>query len=80
MDLKRKRNILWVSIWFLTAMAILGALMKTSWLMVAVIAAVVIWSVLMLCWWRCPRCGKSLGHLDQKTYCPYCGEELYSKK
>lgn len=79
MDLRRKRKILWVSLWALAALVALGALLEKSWLIVAAVAAVLVWLVLELSWWRCPHCGKFLGHLDQKTYCPYCGESLYEE-
>ncbi len=26
-------------------------------------------------WWRCPECGKWLGH-DKGTYCSHCGREI----
>lgn len=32
--------------------------------------------VLMLMFWRCPRCGKSLGGLENRKYCSHCGKSL----
>ena len=76
MGLRRKQKILWVSLFAVAALAILGALLEMIWLVAAAAAAMLAWLVLELSWWRCPRCGKFLGQLDQKTYCPYCGESL----
>lgn len=79
MDLRRKGKILWVSLCVLAALAMLSALLEMMWLVAVAAAAMLAWLVLELSWWRCPHCGKFLGHLDQKTYCPYCGESLYEE-
>ena len=29
----------------------------------------------ILRWWRCPHCGKGLGH-GRPKYCPHCGKRI----
>lgn len=36
--------------------------------------------VLMLLYWRCPHCDRSLGRLSDLKYCPYCGKSLDDEK
>ena len=32
--------------------------------------------VLNLLYWRCPRCGRHLGHANGGRSCPHCGQPL----
>ena len=39
------------------------------------IGLLAVYLVFTLAFWRCPHCGKTLGHLTAK-FCPHCGGDL----
>ena len=41
------------------------------------IAALVVYTILAIVWWRCPHCGRYLGRIPPfSSHCPHCGNEL----
>lgn len=59
-------------------LAMLGAAWKWNEGVVALLGLVGIGAAcfVLVVFWRCPHCDKSLGKLGNLKYCPYCGEKL----
>ena len=47
----------------------------------AAIAAVIVYGIINIAFWRCPNCGRCIGAiwLGKYTHCRYCGEEMLER-
>lgn len=62
----------------LIAVTVLLAVVGSTWklLMILCVGCLAAVCVLMLRFWRCPHCDRSLGRLSDLKYCPYCGKSI----
>ena len=77
MSLRKRYKILRMIVLALTALAVIGALMRLKWVILLAALLLIPWVALELRWWRCPKCGTFLGRVERKNHCPNCGEELH---
>ena len=76
MSLRKRYKILRMIVLALTALAVIGALMRLKWVILLAALLLIPWVALELRWWRCPKCGAFLGRMEKKNNCPQCGEKL----
>lgn len=66
--------------YILIAATVLLTMVGQAWqsmiLMIPCVGCLVALCVLILRFWRCPHCDRSLGRLSDLKYCPYCGKSL----
>ena len=76
--LRRKKIILFAVFLLLILLAALfGSLFPTPIAIAIMAPLLIVFLILYDRWWRCPRCGKSLGRLEIGVHhCKYCGHFL----
>lgn len=70
----------WVMLWTGFLICVLSAVFDDAlWLLIAGAAVVALALLVMVVFWRCPKCGKPLPIHGSAgfDFCPYCGEEIF---
>lgn len=78
MRLRQKKILLFAGLLILLLLAgILGSLFPVPIAIAILSPLLIVYLILYDKWWRCPRCGKSLGRLEVGVqHCKYCGQFL----
>ena len=78
MRLRQKKILLFVGLLILLlAAVIVGSLFPVPIAIAILSPLLIVYLILYDKWWRCPRCGKSLGRLEVGVqHCKYCGQFL----
>ncbi len=56
--------------------AVLTAVLRSPVMIVLAMAAVIAQTVVRICFWKCPHCGRILGKQLGPQHCRYCGEKV----
>ena len=75
---KKAKKICYILLAATVLLAMVGAAWKWNEGVVALLGLAGVGAAyfVLVAFWRCPHCDKSLGNLGNLKYCPYCGEPI----